>query len=32
MVEIKTDKNASGALDQDRTDGVPYISSSRATS
>ena len=31
IVEIKIDKNASEALDQDRTDGVSCISSSRAT-
>ena len=27
MAEIKTDKNASRALDQDRTDGVSCVSS-----
>ena len=31
MAETKIDKNAYRALDQDRTDGVSYISSSSAT-
>ena len=31
MTEIKTDENASGALYQDRTDGISCVSSSRAT-
>ena len=31
MAEIKTDENVSGALDQDRTDGISCVSSSRVT-
>ena len=31
MAEIKNDENAFGALDQDQTDDVSCISSSRAT-
>ena len=31
MGEIKTDKNVSGVLDQDRTDGVSCVSSSCTT-
>ena len=31
MVEIKTDGNASKALDQDQKDGVSCVYSSRAT-
>ena len=30
MVEIRTDENTSGALDQDRTDDISCVSSSRA--
>ena len=31
MTEIKTNENASGALDQDKMNGVSYVSSSHAT-
>ena len=31
MAEIKIDKNAFGALDQDWTEGVSCVTSSRAT-
>ena len=31
MAEIKTNENTSGALDQDRTDGISCVSSSHAT-
>ena len=31
MSEIKTDENTTGALDEDQTDGVSGITSSRAT-
>ena len=30
MVEIRTDENTSGALDQDRIDDISCVSSSRA--